>query len=65
MTSIRTRKRGENRKVICSQNQGNVPAAGALSQPRVSSIAGVIALICFLAAGSERFISKAWGSLIT
>ena len=51
MTSIRTRKEEKMARINMSQNQGNVPAASALSQPRVSSIAGVIALICFLAAG--------------
>jgi hypothetical protein len=51
MTSIRTRKEEKMARFNMSQNQGNVPAASALSQPRISSIAGVIALICFLAAG--------------
>jgi hypothetical protein len=38
-------------RINMSQNQGNVPAASTLSQPRVSSIAGVTALLFFLAAG--------------
>ena len=63
MTSIRTRKEEKMARINMSQNQGNVPAAGALSQPRVSSIAGVIALICFLV-GRFRFgLSRKPGSL--
>jgi regulator of protease activity HflC (stomatin/prohibitin superfamily) len=38
-------------KTNMSQNQGNVPAANVSSKPRISNIAGVIALLFFLLAG--------------
>ena len=51
MTSKRTRKEEKMAKTNLSQNQGNVPAANASSKPRISNIAGVIALVLFLLAG--------------
>ena len=51
MTSLKTRKEEKMARINMSQNQGNVPAASVLSQPRVSSIAGVTALFLFLVGG--------------
>ena len=65
MTSIRTRKEEKIGRINMSQNQGNVPAASALSQPRVSSIRRVIALISLIAGFGSVYleslgISKTW-----